>query len=127
MMETLAQSANPLDSIYTMFKNLLLLNPYMQVKYGCPANNFMQELAPVNSSFNAALLKLVEEWHSGLENAIKAAKAKGLVRKNVNPKQVAYFVMSGYGGIRNLGKVYNNTNCYKAYLKELKNYLHSLQ
>lgn len=127
MMETQAQSSNPLDSIYTMFKNLLLLNPYMQVKYGCPANNFMQELAPVNAEFNAALLKLVEEWHNGLENSIKVAKAKGLVRKNVNPKQVAYFVMAGYGGIRNLGKVYNNTNCYTAYLKELKNYLNSLQ
>jgi len=35
--------------------------------------------------------------------------------------------MSGYWGIRNFGKVYNDNRCYHAYLKELKVYLNNFK
>lgn len=127
MAVSLANSTNPVKDIYNLFKELLLLTPYLQVKYGCPANNFMQEMAPLNNAFNAAFINMVQEWHTMIEDCIKKGKALGKIRKDVNAKQVAYFVMSGYGGIRILGKVYNSSDCYVTYLKELKSYLNSLQ
>jgi TetR/AcrR family transcriptional repressor of nem operon len=45
----------------------------------------------------------------------------------VNAMQVTMFVMSGYWGIRNFGKLANSKKVYLPYLNELKNYLETLR
>ncbi len=123
----LNKSADPVKDIYKMMKDLLLDNPYLNVKYGCPAINLIEEMSPINIAFNKELMKLVNEWQSALEASVQNGKKTGKIRKEVNATQVAYFVMTGYGGIRNLGKVFKTTDCYVTYLKELKLYLKSLE
>lgn len=122
----LQNAKNPIKEIYDMTKTLLLENPFLKLEYGCPAGNLTQEMTPWNIEFGKALAELTLEWQQTIENSIKIAKENGTVRDSVNPQQVAYFIMSGYWGIRNFGKVYNNTDCYHSYLKELKIYLNSL-
>jgi TetR/AcrR family transcriptional regulator, transcriptional repressor for nem operon len=122
----LQDAENPIKEIYKITKALLLDNPFLKLEYGCPAGNLVQEMTPWNIEFGKALSELILEWQLTIENCIKKGKAKGTIRKNVNAQQVAYFIMSGYWGIRNFGKVYNNTDCYNSYLKELNIYLNSL-
>jgi len=127
LVQPLLHSKDPVKDIFEMMKELLLANPFMQVKYGCPANNLIQEMAPLNKHFAKALSKLVDQWEKALETTVINGKKAGLIRKDVNPKQVATFIISGYGGIRTLGRLYNSTDSYKIYLKELKKYLQSLK
>jgi TetR/AcrR family transcriptional regulator, transcriptional repressor for nem operon len=122
----LQDAKNPIKEIYRMIKALLLDNPFLKLEYGCPAGNLTQEMTPWNVEFGKALSELILEWQQTIENCIRSGKANGTVRKNVNPQQVAYFIMSSYWGIRNFGKVYNSADCYHSYLKELKTYLNSL-
>jgi TetR/AcrR family transcriptional regulator, transcriptional repressor for nem operon len=122
----LQDAKNPIKEIYRMIKALLLDNPFLKLEYGCPAGNLTQEMTPWNVEFGKALSELILEWQQTIENCIRSGKANGTVRKNVNPQQVAYFIMSSYWGIRNFGKVYNSAECYHSYLKELKTYLNSL-
>jgi len=122
----LENAANPIRKIYAMTKGLLLDDPFLKPAYGCPAGNLVQEMTPWNAEFGKVLAELITEWQGSIENCIKSAKARGTVRKNVNAQQVAYFIMSGYWGVRNLGKVYNDASCYHTYLKELKVYLNNL-
>lgn len=126
MIIPLGNAADPIQEICKMMKGLLVENPYLIVKYGCPAINLIEEMAPLNNTFNKALSKLAEQWQEAIELNIKKGKATGKVRKDVNATQTAFFIMSGYGGIRNLGKLYGK-DCYNVYLKELKRYLNSLQ
>jgi TetR/AcrR family transcriptional regulator, transcriptional repressor for nem operon len=125
--QELSESNDPAKDIYKMMKELLMENPFFQVKYGCPAMNLVEEMSPVSNTFRKALLKLVSQWQDALESSIQHGKKSGKIRKDVHAKQVALLVMSGYGGIRNLGKLYNDKACYKSYLKELKYYLKSLE
>lgn len=122
----LQDAENPIEEIYEMTKALLLENPFLKLEYGCPAGNLVQEMTPWNIEFGKALSELILEWQQTIENCIKKGKTKGTIRKNVNTQQVAYFIMSGYWGIRNFGKVYNSSDCYNSYLKELKMYLNNL-
>ncbi|WP_282637400.1 TetR/AcrR family transcriptional regulator [Sphingobacterium thalpophilum] len=122
----LQNAENPIEEIYDMTKGLLLENPFLKLEYGCPAGNLTQEMTPWNVEFGKALAELTLEWQQTIENSIKSAKENGMIRDSVDPQQVAYFIMSGYWGIRNFGKVYNNNDCYRSYLKELKIYLNSL-
>lgn len=122
----LEKSENPLKDIYSMMRHLLLENSFLKIEYGCPAANLTQELTPWHSEFSAALSSLTDEWEQALKKCITNGKKKGLIRKEINATDVGYFIMSGYWGIRNFGKLTNSSDCYYSYLKELKNYLKSL-
>ncbi|MCD0469132.1 TetR/AcrR family transcriptional regulator [Flavobacterium sp. JAS] len=120
-------SENPIDDFYNMISYLLLEDPLLQVKYGCPVGNLTQEMTPWNNQFSQALSELVNQWMMTIENAIERAQTLGLIRRDVDGKQVSFFIMSGYWGIRNFGKLQDSNSCYFVYLKEFKNYLNSLK
>lgn len=127
LVRPLINSDDPVKDIYSVMHGLLFENSFLQVKYGCPAGNFAQEMSPLDSEFAFALSKLVEEWEGTIQASIRRAKKTGKIKKEVNAKQVAVFVAAGYWGIRNYAKMYNNNASYTVYLKELKRYLASLK
>jgi AcrR family transcriptional regulator len=112
--------------IFNMMKGLLLENDLFIVKYGCPAVNLIEEMGGSHPAFRKALSKLFNEWQQAIQQSIEQGKTSGELRKSVNAQQSALFIATGYGGIRNLGKLFGK-DCYTAYLKELKNYLNSLK
>ena len=123
----LQAEGSPVKTIYDMMHELLMKNEFMKVEYGCPASNFTQEMAPWHKEFTIALNDLSEEWKNGIIQAIKKGKKTGDIRTDVKPEQVAVFIMSGYWGIRNIGKLNNSKSVYLIFLKQLKDYLNSLQ
>ncbi|MFT3948925.1 MAG: TetR/AcrR family transcriptional regulator [Agriterribacter sp.] len=125
--EPLQSEQNPLDAIYNLMNNLLMKNEFLKVEYGCPASNFTQEMTPWNVDFNKVLNELTEQWTKVMTTAIEKGKKNGFVRKDVNANRVTMFVMSGYWGIRNFGKLENSKKVYLPYLKELKTYLNMLK
>lgn len=125
--QPLQSEQNPLDAIYNLMDNLLMKNEFLKVEYGCPASNFTQEMTPWNADFNKVLNELTEQWTKVMTTAIEKGKENGFVRNDVNAKRVTLFVMSGYWGIRNFGKLENSKKVYLTYLKELKSYLNTLK
>jgi TetR/AcrR family transcriptional regulator, transcriptional repressor for nem operon len=127
LVEPLKNAEDPVEDLYNLMNKFLLANPALEIKYGCPANNLVQEMAPLNRKFNAALSKLMTQWKSAIEEAVKKGIRAGKLRKDVSAEGVATFIISGYGGVRNMGKMVQNDSCYKAYLKEFRKYLEGLQ
>lgn len=125
--EFLKNNDHPLDAIYALMHHLLLENDFLKVEYGCPAANFTQEMTPWNADFSAMLNELIQEWMKLVTASIEKGRKNGSVRKDVSAKQVTLFVMSGYWGVRNFGKLENSKKAYTLYLKELKLYLDSLK
>lgn len=125
--EPLRNEQNPLAAIYNLMHNLLMENDFLKVEYGCPAANFTQEMTPWNADFNNALNELTQQWTKVMTATIEKGKKNGFIRKDVNAEQVTAFIMSGYWGIRNFGKLANSKQVYLPYLKELKNYLNNLK
>jgi TetR/AcrR family transcriptional repressor of nem operon len=126
LVNPLSNSTNPAKDIYGLVKNLLLESPFLEPRYGCPAGNLTQEMSPVNEEFGKALAQLTNDWQEAIQKSIILGKKAGNIRATVNGKQVALFVMSGYWGIRNVGKLMDSTDCYVSFLKELKQYLSGL-
>lgn len=120
-------SVNPIEDLYNMISYLLLEDPFLQVKYGCPVGNLTQEMTPWNNQFSKVLTELVDQWKNTIVNIVANAQKSGLIRKDVDGSQVAFFIMSGYWGIRNFGKLQDNNSSYIVYLKEFRNYLNSLK
>ncbi len=126
-LEPLQKEQDPLEAIYTLMDSLLMKNELLRVEYGCPAANFTQEMTPWNAGFSKVLNELTQQWTEAMTAAIENGKENGLIRKDVNAKQVTLFVISGYWGIRNFGKLENSKIIYLSYLKELKSYLNTLR
>jgi AcrR family transcriptional regulator len=125
--EPLQKEQNPIDAIYNLMNDLLMKDEFLKVEYGCPASNFTQEMAPWNMDFRRALDELTQQWTKVMTEAIEKGKKNGFISTDVNAEQVALFVMSGYWGIRNFGKLENSKQIYIPYLKQLKRYLNTLK
>ncbi len=125
--EPLQNDENPLEAIYNLMHHLLMKNDFLKVEYGCPASNFTQEMTPWNTDFSKALNEIIQQWTKIMAAAIEKGKKNGFVSKETNAKQVTMFVLSGYWGIRNFGKLENSKKAYLPYLKELRNYLNALR
>lgn len=125
--EPFQNSVNPLDTIYNLMYNLLMENEALKVEYGCPASNFTQEMAPWNIDFTKALNELSLQWEKAMIDAIEKGRKNGVIKSSVNGKEVAVFTLSGYWGVRNLGKLENSKSVYLVYLKGLKSYFDSLK
>lgn len=123
----LQDDKNPIETIYNLIHHLLLKNDFLKVQYGCPVSNFTQEMTPWNSDFNNALNDITNQWTNSMAAFLEKGKKNGLIKKDINSKQVTLFVMSGYWGIRNFGKLENDKKIYLPYLKELKRYLETLK
>jgi TetR/AcrR family transcriptional repressor of nem operon len=126
-LEPLQKEQDPIVVIYNLMYDLLLKNEFLKVEYGCPVANFTQEMTPWNIDFSKALAELTQEWTKAMIAAIEKGQQNGIIRKDVDAKQVTLFVVSGYWGIRNFGKLENSKTVYLPYLKELKNYLNTLK
>jgi len=125
--DSLQNSKNPLDSIYDIMYHLLMENDFLKVEYGCPTSNFIQQMAPWHTAFTQALHDLSKEWEQALAESIEKGKESGIIKKEVSAKEVSVFVISGYWGVRNLGKLENSKEVYFTYLKGLKSYFKTLQ
>ncbi|RFZ91712.1 TetR/AcrR family transcriptional regulator [Mucilaginibacter conchicola] len=122
----LLKAGNPVNEIYQMMRTVLLKVPFLQAKYGCPAINMIDEMAPLNDDFRKALVRLTQQWQNAIAQCLEQGKETGEVRGNVNTENAACFIVAGYGGIRNMGKALGS-DCYRTYLKELENYLMLLE
>jgi len=125
--EPLQNTDHPLESIYQLVYGILMENDFLKVEYGCPASNFTQEMAPWHIDFTKALNELSSRWENAIITCIEEGKKKGSVKEDINAKEIAVFVMSGYWGVRNLGKLENSKSVYLVYLKGLKAYFKSLE
>jgi TetR/AcrR family transcriptional regulator, transcriptional repressor for nem operon len=123
----LQNNKDPLKAIYDMMHGLLMTNSLLKVEHGCPASNLTQEMAPWNEAFREALDTLTNNLEKTLIAILEKGKKERYVREDVNSRQASLFILSGYWGVRNLGKVKNSRSVYVPYLKELKRYLDSMK
>ncbi len=125
LVKPLLDSQSPQKEIYQMMEKVLMDDNFFDSKYGCPAVNLIDEMAPLNKDFANVLTKLFKEWKKAMVDCLNAGKKANTVKADLNSEQVAIFILSGYSGIRNLGKILGKSS-YTEYLKELKNYLMTL-
>lgn len=123
----LQSGGDTIQTIYDMMRVILMDNEILKVEYGCPASNLTQEMAPWNAEFTKALNDLSLEWKDAIIGCIENGKKEGNIRPEVKAEQVAIFIMSGYWGIRNIGKLSNSKSVYLVYLQQLKDYLETLR
>jgi TetR/AcrR family transcriptional repressor of nem operon len=70
-----------------------------RLEQGCPLNNLAQEMSPLDEGFRKRIENVYLEWRECLEAAFARGIKAGKVRKDINPRNVAAFVVAVQVGI----------------------------
>jgi len=122
----LAAYKNPVQGIVSRFRKIIETTPDEHIPLGCPLNNLTQEMSSVDPVFREKLLAVMQLWISETEKYLKKAQAEGYLNADVNPRQVAEFVVMVEEGAFAMVKNLRDKKVYWSLYDSLKGYLESI-
>ena len=123
LMTPLKAHGNKGEVISNTFKKFMLSTSERQLRLGCPTNNLIQEMSPLNKQFAKALFQIITDWKRVLSEAIQEGITQGTIVTSSAPEHMADFIIASYEGARSLGKVYKSHEYYQRFIEQLDSYL----
>ena len=122
----LEQWNNPVEGIIAVLKNIIDTTPNEHIPLGCPLNNLIQEMSSVDAVFRDKLRDVLELWIAGIEKHLKRAKRQGYLKKQINPRSLAEFIVMNHEGAFGMTKSIRDRKVFKSLHASLKTYLESV-
>lgn len=94
---------------------------------GCPLNNLAQEMSQTDDAFRMRLNRLFNEWIGGVADALRLGQANGRVRKDIDAREAATFMIASYEGFISLAKTAQEPALLRAGLRQVIDYLKTLR
>lgn len=117
---------NPLDGILKQMKLLIGKADPAFRKLGCPLNNLVQEMSPVDPEFHRRLQAVLNQWIDETDKHLKRAKKNGYLKSNVNTKQVAHFVVMSHEGFYGMIKGLDDPKAFDTLYDSLKTFFEAI-
>ena len=127
MFAPLADTRQPLAAMQALLATKAAEDDPQVVTLGCPLNNLMQEMSPVDESFRLHLNGVFQEWVGVVAAALKRGKTSGEVRRDIDPEATAFFIVSALEGCVGMSKNTQSVTAYRACLAQLGRYLDTLK
>lgn len=96
------------------------------IRLGCPLNNLVQEMTPLDEGFRTRLQAVVHGMHASLERGFRNAQAAGAITTVVDPAQTAWFVLSCVEGSYGMAKAAQSRRVFNTSIDQLITYLRTL-
>lgn len=122
----LAAYKNPLQGILKCFKNTFENWPDELVHLGCPLNNLTQELSAADESIKIKTKAVLLEWIEKTRDHLERAKDGGYLKKNVDTKELAEFIVTFQEGTFAMGKALGDRKIFESMYKSFKNHIDSV-
>ncbi|MGI0080777.1 MAG: TetR/AcrR family transcriptional regulator [Nitrososphaerales archaeon] len=122
----LAAYRNPVQGIISRFRKIIESMPDEHISCGCPLNNLTQEMSAVDPAFREKLRAVLELWIGETEKYLKKARDEGYLKPDINPRQVAEFVVMVEEGSFALVKNLGDKKVYWSLYDSLRQYLESI-
>jgi AcrR family transcriptional regulator len=98
-----------------------------EIELGCPLNNLGQEMSPLDERFRRAINATFDAWREGFARSLERGQAEGAVRRDVDAKKVAAFVVAAVEGSFGLAKTTRSAGMVRSNLELLSSFLDSLR
>jgi TetR/AcrR family transcriptional repressor of nem operon len=97
------------------------------VELGCPLNNIAQEMSPLDERFRRRINTMFDEWIDGFSAALERGQAQGIVRRDIDPRKVACFILASVEGSYGIAKGAKSTRIFRSNLEVLAGFLETLR
>lgn len=127
MFGPLADTRQPLAAMQALLTAKAAEDDPMVVTLGCPLNNLMQEMSPVDEGFRQRLNEVFKAWVAVVAAALKRGKTAGEVRRDVDAEATAFFIVSALEGCVGMSKNTQSVAAYRSCLAQLGRFLDTLK
>ncbi|MES3036429.1 MAG: TetR/AcrR family transcriptional regulator [Bdellovibrionota bacterium] len=117
---------NPLEGIIVNLRKIIDSTEEKHLALGCPLNNLVQEMSPIDPIFKKKLAEVLEVWVGGIEKYLKKAQVRGYLNKESNPRRLAEFIVMNHEGAFGMTKSTCDRKVFRSLHASLKDYLQTL-
>lgn len=96
------------------------------ITLGCPLNNLMQEMSPLDAEFKVRLNSILSAWQAVIEDALRREQQTGGVRPDVDCHASALFIVSAWEGCIGIAKSQQSLKSFGLCMKQLHGYVQGL-
>lgn len=121
------QTGDPLRAIQRVLQIRAANADAHEIEFGCPANNLAQEMSPLDDGFRRRINGIFEAWREGFARALQRGQAEGTVRRDVEPRRVASFLVAAVEGSAGVAKSAKSLPMMRSNLEILVEYLDNLR
>ncbi len=122
----LRESDDPLETLREIIRRKAEKATGETVALGCPLNNLMQEMSPLDADFKRRLTEILRTWQDVVTDALKRGQKAGRVRRDVDCRAAALFIVSAFEGCIGIAKNLQSVKEFRLCLKQLDGYIGSL-
>jgi AcrR family transcriptional regulator len=98
-----------------------------EIELGCPLNNLAQEMSPLDERFRRAINATFDAWTEGFARTLERGQEEGAVRRDVDARKVAAFIVAAIEGSFGLAKSARSAAMVRSNLELLNAFLDSLR
>ena len=121
----LQEAENPIDTLADIIQSRS--TEQVELHYGCPLNNLAQEMSPLDEGFRVRLARVFKGWRDGIAMALRSGQKRKLVRSNINPDEIAAFLVATYEGCQSLAKMSQDVKVLRSIKANMGLYLETLR
>ena len=122
----LEAAQNPLNGILKQLKILIGKADPEELKLGCPLNNLVQEMSPIDEGFHIRLQAGLNIWIHEMNKQLKRAQQDGYIKKGINTRYVAHFTVMAHEGFYGMLKGLHDPKAFDALYESLKTYYEAI-
>jgi len=121
----LQKAENPIDVLAGIFLGSSTKPEH--IRGGCPVNNLVLEMSPLDEGFRKRLAKQFDDWRDAIAGALRSGQQRGLVRNDLDPEETARFLMATYEGYISLAKNSQDAETLQSGMRTMAKYLETLR
>lgn len=114
---------NIIEELISLLENVNILN----IKHGCPVNNLIQEMSPLDKDFAIALESIYNYMETCIETALDKAVEVNEISESIDTRKLAMFVIASMEGSMITAKKSNSYQNYLDSISVLVEYLRNLK
>jgi len=124
-LKPLITAEDPIDALAAIFRNRSTEADELQ--FGCPLNNLVQEMSPLDEGFRKRLERVFDEWRTGMAAALRRGRESGFVRQDIDADETALFLIAAFEGCLSLAKSSQDVRILRSGKNSLVRYVESLR
>ena len=127
LFDPLRESDDPFETLLEIIGRKADRVDLESVRLGCPLNNLMQEMSPLNEDFKNRLLVILKVWQDTFADALRRAQQQGRIRREVDTQAAALFMVSSWEGCVGVAKNMQSVKAYRMCMQQLRGYVAGLE
>lgn len=123
----LEEADRPVSALLTLWDDKLRSLDDDAIKHGCPLNNLIQEMSPVDVEFRTCLGAILARWQAVLREALRRGQLQQEIRPDIDCDTTALFILAAWEGCWGIAKNQQSAPAFRHCVARLKDYVQGLR